>query len=45
MLKKQLMKNININELNKIIIEKENKINTLEKKISRFPFELNEEKN
>ena len=38
MLKKQLLKNININELNKIIIEKENKINTMEKKLSRFPF-------
>ena len=30
------MKDININELNKIIVEKE-------KKISRFPFELNED--
>jgi hypothetical protein len=33
----------NINELTKIIVEKEKKINILEKKLSRFPFELNEE--
>jgi len=43
---KDLKKSIeiqNINELNKIIIEKEKKINNLEKKLSRFPFELEEE--
>ena len=43
---KDLKKSIeiqNINELNKIIIEKEKKINYLEKKLSRFPFELEEE--
>lgn len=37
------MKNININELNEIIVKKEKKINILEEKLSRFPFELNEE--
>ena len=37
------MKNIYINELNQIIVEKEKKINILEKKLSRFPFELEED--
>ena len=43
-LKKSIeMKNININELNQIIVEKEKKINILEKKLSRFPFELDKD--
>jgi len=42
-LKKNIeMKDINIKELNQIIIEKEKKINILEIKLSRFPFELKE---
>ena len=32
----------NLNEYNKIILEKEKKITILEEKLSRFPFELNE---
>ena len=43
-LKKSIeMKTININELNQIKIEKEKKLNILEKKLSKFPFELKEE--
>ena len=37
------VKNININELNQIIVEKEKKANILEKQLNRFPFELKEE--
>ena len=37
------MKNANINNLNKIILEKEKNINILETKLRRFPFELNKE--
>ena len=40
-LKKKLeMKTININELNQIKVEKEKKLNILEKELSKFPFEL-----
>ena len=41
-LKKRIDSNNNLNDLNKIILDKEKKINILEEKLSRFPFDLNE---